>query len=237
MKSAFFTIFSILLFFWLFWLLYCSIKHSFFLIANSSFFLCYSVPGQFDIQKHWATSAPKASFRSIVLTVHVYKIMLCLWRRCATHKNDRRANTVWFSCSYQLRETNWCCCTTEAYPIHSPRQSDACIVLSYYQQERYIFDNIEEHNLLTSFSYYLRFNLNLDFNHFFITSHFFCRFILNCWTYLLIYYIYYYLYYYYYISSSVKAVSSWPSDGTGTDCVCSPRTWIKIVRRYYILTL
>ena len=47
-------------------------------------------------------------------------------------------------------------------------QFDAYIVLSCHQQNCYIFANIDEYNLLTSF-YHLCFQFNLFFNNFFVT--------------------------------------------------------------------
>ena len=86
MNSACFKIFSILLFL-LFWLPWCSIIYSIFQLLIVLFPLFWD---HFDIQKHWATSAHKAPFKSIVLRCHAYNTTLRLRRRFVGHKKERR---------------------------------------------------------------------------------------------------------------------------------------------------
>ena len=96
MESACFTIFSILLFF------YCFGCHNVPWFIQFSKLLtllshCSSISGQFDIQKHWANSALKAPFKSLVLRSHAYNMTLCLWRHFVALKKDQRLRGVGYS--------------------------------------------------------------------------------------------------------------------------------------------
>ena len=59
-------------------------------IANCTFPPVLPFWDQFDIQKHWATSAHKAPFKSIVLRCHAYNTTLRLRRRFVGHKKERQ---------------------------------------------------------------------------------------------------------------------------------------------------